>query len=104
MSSADTLRRIQPRPTALVFAQVTAVTARGHQLTGGFLMILLPLFQQRQFSIEFYQQLRPTHAPTLGLLWIETQHITLAPLAITEPHFFDLQIVGDLLYWPDTAV
>ena len=35
-------------------------------------------------------------ALTLGLLWVEAQHITLAPLAITDPHLFDLQVVGDL--------
>src|SRR3984957_21003225 len=60
-------------------------------------MIVLALPQQRQFSIEFYQQLRATGALTLGLLWVETQHITLAPLAITDPHLFDLQIIADRL-------
>src|ERR1700760_4100007 len=60
-------------------------------------MILLTLFQQRQFSIEFYHQLRPTRALALGLLWVETQHIALAPFAVADPHLFDLQVVGNLL-------
>jgi hypothetical protein len=56
------LRRIQARTTVSVFAQVTAVTARGHQLAGCLGMIILALLQQHQFCIEFDQKLRATRA------------------------------------------
>ena len=59
-------------------------------------MILLALLQQRQFGIEFHQQLRPTCALSLSLARVEAQHVALAPLTITNPHLFDLQVVGDL--------
>jgi hypothetical protein len=87
------LRCIQPRTTALVFAQVTAVTARGHQFTGRLGMILRALLQQGQFGSERDQQLRPTRALTLRLLRVEAQHVA---LAVADPDLFDLQVVGDL--------
>jgi hypothetical protein len=59
-------------------------------------VILPTLLQQRQFGSEFDQHLCATHALTLRLLWVEAEHIALAPLAITDPYFFDLQVVGDL--------
>ena len=59
-------------------------------------MVLIAFVEQVQLDGKLGQHLDPVLSLALSLGRIEAQHIAFAPLAIADPDFLDLQIVGDL--------
>ena len=60
-------------------------------------MLLGAFVKQRQFGDECGQHLRAVRALLLRLGQIEAQHIAFAPLAVTNHHLLDMEVVSNRL-------